>query len=54
MKKFLKALLIAVAVLIVVAVAGVCAMFHGEIRGELVGDEMNEQAIMRLATGGEA
>ncbi len=29
-------------------------MFHGEIRGELVGDEMNEQAIMRLATGGEA
>ena len=29
-------------------------MFHGEVRGELVGDEMNEQAIMRLATGGEA
>ena len=28
-------------------------MFHGQVCGELVGDEMNEQAIMRLATGGE-
>lgn len=28
-------------------------MFHGSVQGELVGDEMNEQAIMRLATGGQ-
>ncbi len=28
-------------------------MFHGSVCGELVGDEMNEQAIMRLATGGQ-
>lgn len=28
-------------------------MFHGDVCGELVGDEMNEQAIMRLATGGQ-
>ena len=28
-------------------------MFHGSGQGELVGDEMNEQAIMRLATGGQ-
>ena len=28
-------------------------MFHGGVQGELVGDEMNEQAIMRLATGGQ-
>lgn len=29
-------------------------MFHGSVCGELRGSEMNEQAIMRLATGGEA
>lgn len=28
-------------------------LYHGESQGELVGDEMTEQEIMRLATGGE-
>ena len=27
-------------------------MFHGEIRGELCGDDLNEHSIMVLATGG--
>ena len=27
-------------------------MFHGEIRGELRGDDLNEHSIMVLATGG--
>lgn len=28
-------------------------LYHGVIQGEVAGDEMNEHAIMRLATGGE-
>lgn len=28
-------------------------LYHGEVQGELVGDDMTEQEIMRLATGGE-
>ena len=29
-------------------------MYHGEIQGELIGEQMNEHDIMRLATGGAA
>ena len=28
-------------------------MYHGAVQGELRGDEMTDQEIMRLATGGE-
>ncbi len=27
-------------------------MYHGRIQGEVMGDEMNEHNIMKLATGG--
>jgi hypothetical protein len=27
-------------------------MYHGEVRGELAGEGLNEQNIMLLATGG--
>ncbi|CEI82184.1 Arabinose import ATP-binding protein AraG [Oceanobacillus oncorhynchi] len=29
-------------------------MYHGQLQGELKGEAMNEQAIMELATGGDA
>ena len=38
---------------VVIGVMDTVVMFHGSVQGELVGDEMNEQAIMRLATGGQ-
>ena len=28
-------------------------LYHGRVQGELVGEEMTDQEIMRLATGGE-
>ena len=28
-------------------------MYHGRVRGELSGENLNEHAIMLLATGGE-